>query len=749
MIRKYAVIATILWFATSSRAFALGLGEIEVQSALNDPFQAVIALTSATDNEIEELKVSIASPQSFQRAGIPRPLILSSFRFKAERTSAGKPVIRISTKDSIHEPFLEFLVEAVWAKGRMVRQYTVLIDPPYTMPATPSVPAAPVTRAPSAAAAAPEPAPAISTPAAAPVPVQAAPAARTPAADNYGPIRRNETLWTIAKRLRPDSGISMEQMMLALQRANPDAFIKNNINNLKAGAVLAVPDREEILAMSVSDATRETGRQNSEWKSARAAVRAETAAQESTAVSATDVTETRLQLVAPEADAVEAASAAGGTPGDDVQPAEAGSNELEQQLAMATEEAEASRAQSSELQARVTELEDQVTDMQRLLELKDAQLASMQNRQAGAADTLQPGEDTAAAQEPVDAMVPDAEPATADAETTAPESQDEAGAKPVTEPAVLEEPNGLVDRLLDNPVLTALGVIVAMVLGGFLWASTRQRKHSDLFSEEPTLASRLSESRPLSEPVFETKPGFDEEPANLAAGEIGPLATDLEGDPLTEADVFIAYGRVQQAEDVIQGALRKTPEDRELKVKLLEIYHAAGNGAAFDAHAEGFRRTIDADDPVWETIAVMGHQLSPENPAYRSVSATDTSPDADVDFDMDLSGMDDETHAGDATVDEDLGLDYADTGVSGNGLPETIEFSLDDQDETADSPVAVEDETEGMLDSSDEVSTKLDLARAYIDMGDPDSARNILEEVLEEGNQDQRKEAENLFSQAS
>ena len=347
MIRKYAVIATILWFATTSRAFALGLGGIEVQSALNDPFKAVIALTSATDNEIEEIKVSIASPRSFQQAGIPRPLILSSFRFKAERTAAGKPVIRISTRDPVHEPFLEFLVEAVWAKGRMVRQYTVLIDPPYTMQATPSAPLTPVTRTPSAAAAAPEPAPVISTPAPtpapaisaparAPVPVQAAPAARAPASDNYGPIRRNETLWTIAKRLRPDSGISIEQMMLALQRANPDAFIKNNINNIKAGAVLAVPDREEILAMSVSDATREASRQNSEWKSARAAKTAEATAQESTAGPATAVTETRLQLVAPDADAVEAAAAAAGTPGDDVQPAEAGSPDVEQQLAMAT-----------------------------------------------------------------------------------------------------------------------------------------------------------------------------------------------------------------------------------------------------------------------------------------------------------------------------------------------------------------------------------------------------------------------------
>jgi pilus assembly protein FimV len=730
MNRKFAVIATILWLATSSRVFALGLGHIEVQSSLNDPFKAVIELTSATDDELEELKVSIASPKSFQEASIPRPMILTSFQFKAERTSAGKPVIRIFTRDAIHEPFLEFLIQAVWAKGRMVRHYTVLIDPPYTMPATPAVPATPVTRTQPAVAPAPVPA---ATPVATPAPVHvpAAPVARTPAADSYGPIRRNETLWNIAKSLRPDSSISMDQMMLALLRANPNAFKNNNINNLKAGAILAVPNRDEILAIHTSEATRETSRQYSEWESARSGGEATADEPDSTAGSADVVTETRLQLVAPEADAVETAAAVG-TPGDESQPADAGGNELEQQLAMATEAAEANRAQTGELQTRVTELEDQVTDMQRLLELKDAQLASMQNLQAGADDALQTGADAAEPAEPT---------ATADAA--------DADAEPVADRTIMEEPGGLVDRLLDNPILTVLGVVVAMVLGGFLWASTRQRKDDDLFSEEPTMASRLSEARQAAEPVFESEPRAVEEALDLDAEEIGPLETDAEGDPLTEADVFIAYGRVQQAEDVIQDALRKRPEDRELKIKLLEIYHAAGNAAAFDTRADGLHRSIDADDPAWIKIAIMGHQLSPDNPAYASASASDDGPDADVDFDMDLSGMEDETHAGDATVHEDLGLDYADTGIAANDLPESLEFSLDDQDEKPDALVVDEDATEGMLDSSDEVSTKLDLARAYIDMGDPDSARNILEEVLEEGNDEQKNEAENLFSKVS
>lgn len=745
MSRKFAVFATILWLATVSRAYALGLGDIEIQSALNDPLKAVIELTSATDDELEKLKVSIASPKAFRQAGIPRPMILSSFKFKVERTRAGKPVIRISTHDTIHEPFLEFLVEAAWPKGRMVRHYTVLIDPPYTMPATPAAPATPVTRTQPAAAPAPVPAAKpvapvspVTAPVSAPASVQAAPVASAPATDSYGPIRRNETLWNIAKRLRPDSSVSMNQMMLALQRTNPRAFINNNINNLKAGAVLAIPERDEILAVQASEATREINRQYSEWKSARTESVTAAVEEENTDAAATVVTETRLQLVAPDADAVEAAAAAAGDPDDEPQAGEEGVTELEQQLAMATEAAEANRAQSGELQARVSELENQMADMRRLLELKDAQLASMQNRQ-GADDALQPGAEAMSPPEVTDTAAADEPPVAAEEETRA------------TDPAMMEEPDGLVDRLLDNPVLTLLGVIVAMVLGGFLWASTRQRKHDDMFSEEPTMASRLSEPDLEPEPASETRPSFVDNAPNLGAAAIGPLEADSDSDPMTEADVFIAYGRVQQAEDVIQDALKKNPEDRDLKIKLLEIYHAAGNAAAFDTHAEGLRRSVDDNDPQWNKIAAMGHQLSPDNPAYASASTADAGPDAGVDFDMDLSGMDDEGHTGDATVDEDLGLDYAVTGMAANDLPESIEFSLGDEEEKADDIVMDEDqdETEGMLDSSDEVGTKLDLARAYIDMGDPDSARNILEEVLEEGNDEQKNEAETLFSKVS
>lgn len=761
MLRKDVITAALLLLVSTSQAVALGLGDIEVQSALNDPFRGVINLTSATDEELEKLKVSIATPEAFRQAGIPRPHLLTSLQFKVERTADGAAVIRASTVDPVHEPFLEFLLEASWERGRLLRQYTVLLDPPYTMPAVPVAPRTPVIPAPQPTAV-PEPQPA---PAPTPVPAQTIPATPAPApapaapppapapapetarqepVNNYGPVRRNETLWVIAKKVRPDSDISMDQMMLALQRANPGAFINNNINNLRAGAVLSVPGRDEIQSLNRSEARREASRQHAEWKTARTGDRQEPATPDSEAVTE-EITEpetpvpeseTRLQLVAPESDAVDEP----GTPGTPQEIAEpdTATADLQQQLAIANEAAEANRAQSDELQARVGDLEEQVADMRRLLELKDAQLANMQNRLAEGSDA------TTAAEEAEQA------PADETAETAASEES--------AESPIVAKLNGLVDRLLENPVLAVLGVLVAMILGGFLWASTRQRKHSDIFSDEPTLANRMAEAEVKVEPEVEPEPEIRQEdftayrdtvPEDVELEDMGLLEGDSTNDPLTEADVFIAYGRVQQAEDVIQSALRKSPEDKDLKLKLLEIYHAGGNAAAFDTFAEGFRRALDADDPRWEKVAFMGYELSPDNPVYQSGGERAAEPESNLDFDMDLSGMDEDTRAGEASVDEDLGLDYADIEKSANDLPESIEFHLDDQDKEPDTDTVTEAVAEGLLDSSDEVGTKLDLARAYVGMGDSDSARNILEEVLEEGNEEQKSEAKNLYTQLS
>jgi pilus assembly protein FimV len=743
MSRKLAIAVVMLCLSATSSVFAIGLGDIEMQSMLNEPLNAVIELTSASKQELDELKVTIAPRESFQKMGIPRTTILDDFKFSVEQPQRGLPVIRVTTRKPVREPFLDFLVEASWSKGHLLRQYTLLVDPPVTMQAAPPVQRVPVRQTPS-------PSPAVKqTPSPAPVPV-AAPVTPTHITaapgdvDKYGPVKRNETLWDIARRVRPDRDISMQQMMIALLRANPEAFAANNINNLKAGATLQIPGRDDILALDKSTASREANRQYAEWQQGRGSGQAKAATttepatdQQQQATSgpapAAEVTqEARLQLVAPDEEAIKGAVVPGMPEGGTATQAPE-SKELLKQLSLVTDEAEAGRAQSQELQSRVGKLEEQVADMQRLIELKDTQLANLQNRLAAQNQT--------ASNTTSDASPEAGAPAT-DRSKTQVEGTPEANAGRDS------KPEGIIDRLMENPVLAGLGVLVAMILGGFLWSSTRHRKQEDIFRDEPTLASQMSAARNDESPatpriaVSDTSMLSDVSPSDMS-----PLQGDETSDPLTEADVFIAYGRVQQAEDVIKSALQGSPDNRDLKMKLIEIYHAAGNTAAFDTHAATFRETVDEDDPDWQRVARMGHELSPANPLYQGGISLQPVRDGEVDFDMDLDGLEENGAAGNEPVnasgDDDIGLDY-DTGANPIGnTAENIDFNLDelnlDQEE--------EDLSEGLLQESDEIGTKLDLARAYMDMGDPDGARGILEEVIEEGNDEQKTEAENLISQ--
>ena len=731
MFRKSTIALALLLLTLSFRLYALGLGEIDMQSVLNQPMSADISLISDAGTDLSRVKVKLASREAHERLGLSRAKILSNFSFDVVVDGRGKPVIHVSSFDPVREPYLEFLLEMVWENGRMVREYTVLVDPPVTMRATPVAPVAPTVRTPG-------PGPAITEPVRQSRPVQApkpAASAFTPApvqkksAELYGPVRREETLWSISDRLRPDRDISVKQMMIALQQANPHAFENNNINNLKAGATLKVPDRDAILAISKRQARIEAERQYKEWREERSV--AKTAVKkpaEDLPVKETTVvaeTEAQLKLTPPEGDAV-AGSASNSVAGETGLEA-SGAGDVRQQLALASEEIEAGRAQSKELQSRVLELEAQIEKMQRLLELRSDELAGMQNQAGGQAAEPVAGEEEQPAESVSDNEIVAATEAGDVAEEA--EAEDTTVAADVDSPAT--EPRGLVNRLMDNPVLAGLGVLVAMLLGGFLWGSIRKQSSQGMFNDEPTLDKHLADvSGDTPESAGPTlnisDPGMFGE---AATDSMGVSTSDAASDPVTEADVYLAYGRIQQAEDVLQAALQVDPENVAVQAKLLWVYHAAGNVAAFDSAASEYRQSVPEDDSQWKRIAAMGYELSPENELYRSAKVGAGEEDNVVEFNMNLSGLDDMSPRATMTAD-------ANTGETG-ALPESLEFSLDDADEDA---------AEGLLASADEVATKLDLARAYLDMEDPEGARSILQEVIEEGNEEQKSEAESLIS---
>ena len=763
MFRKSAVAAAMLLVSVAPQVFALGLGEIDMRSALNQPMDAVIELTSASGADIEDIRVSLATLEEHARAGISKSAILADFRFEIEKNAAGKPVIRISSNELIREPYLEFLLELDWPRGRLLRQYTVLIDPPVTMPAVPAVPEAPVTR--TVATPAPAPRAPVSKPVQRPVTAPSAPtsvsAPPPPAANEYGPVRRNETLWSIASRLRPGTDISVEQMMLALLRANPHAFDGNNINRLKAGVTLNIPGRDEILSMSARAARAEAQRQFEEWQGQRpSAVAAttpqeapvseadgemETGTTETAAATAAADSEARLQLTAPEGEAVSGAA----LPGD---PALSGGttdpDELQQQLALAAEEVAAGRAQSAELQSRVGELEEQVTTMQRLLELKDDELARLQQTVGGEEQQTLQAPDAEAEMRPAEAEMPATEaemrptdaapalPAGPEDQAVAPgPSETTPAAAPMEEgqaqaPDLSERAAGLVDRLMENPLMAGLGVLVALLLGGILWASARFRGERHGLDDELTMQRQLVEDAEHESDIFAEDLSVGEA-LEQGTGDAAVMDEEVDSDPVTEADVYLAYGRIQQAEDVLLAALQHQPDNPDLRLKLLEVYHSGGNVAAFDQVATALHEMVDEDDSRWQKAATMGLALSPHNALYgggmpaREAAEVTAGPDT-VYATAKAASPEPETEA-----------------VLAAAEPEpsnTIEFTLDTAADEA------EESGEGLLENVDEVTTKLDLARAYIDMDDKDSARSILGEVMEEGNAEQKEEAEEIYS---
>src|SRR6202789_3652878 len=248
----------------SSSSWALGLGEIHLNSGLNEPLNADIDIIAATPEELTALRASLAPREAFTRYGIDRPPFLTSFTFKVGKSKEGHDVLIVRSTDSIPEPFVTFLVDVNWARGHLMREYTVLLDPPVYTPGEAASSAAPVTAAavatPPARRAAPAPVTAppaqVRAPAAVP---SAASAAASPGRNTYS-VGDRDTLTKIARSLNADSPGNIDQTMMALYRANPDAF-GGNINILRRGAVLRIPGADKIAALNQSEAMSEVSRQ--------------------------------------------------------------------------------------------------------------------------------------------------------------------------------------------------------------------------------------------------------------------------------------------------------------------------------------------------------------------------------------------------------------------------------------------------------------------------------------------------------
>ncbi len=730
----------------TSHAYALGLGQIEVKSTLNQPLVAEIPVLVGSPGEADNLAVRLASPDAFARVGLDRPALqAANLHFDVQTDARGRKVIRVTTPNTVSDPFLSFLLEVDWGKGRMLREYTVLLDPPSMAPITASAPAV-ATAAPEPTAARaealletpppmPVPAPA-PTPTPEPVAAPAQPAYVPPAQESYPAygadtyaVNAGDTLWSIAQRSRPDDSVTINQMMLALLRANPDAFIGNNINRLKKGAVLRIPGRDEATVMAAAEAAAQVRDQMQSWGGPVATVAqpadASGSAPASTRPAGRGTPDSRLELTPPrgagDASASQSGAASDGT-----------GRELRAELARSREEASALAQENVELKSRVGELEELQGESRRLIELKDSELAAVQRRlaeaEAAASAVSAPAaeEPVAPIETPVDAVA-DATPQEAASDADA--ADDAAAADPaeaVSEPIALTEP---------PPAPVA--------------------------EPEPAPAPVPVQPAP-AQPTSSFNPWIVGGGAAVLLGLIGLLLARRKKKPVAEVApvaaasapaAVVAYDDADREEGELIEALAQYPNDLQLHLDLLHHYFARNDADGFEMAAEAmYAQVYDAQDPAWQEALSLGRQIVPDHPLFAAtaaVQAQDEAPALDAFQGDDAFGADAVAQVEDPAQEREIDWFGSATPASvpaqqADAEPDALDAF---DEEPAEFQAAFDDAPAGGNGGVDvdAAATKLELARAYLDMGDAEGARGMLEEVLTEGDAAQRNEARQLL----
>lgn len=781
----------------SAAGHAAGLGKLNLQSALGETLKAEIDVVALKPGELESLAARVAKPETYKQANVEYQGAVATIRAKIE-SAGGRPVIRLSSTQPINEPFLNLLIELTWDQGSVLREYTLLLDPPTY---TPPQPAAPVTRGAEAKPIEqPKPSAPAPAPAAPPAPVaKAAPApgpasaAYGAAADTYGPVVRGDTLSGIAERMR-HPGASLEQMLFALFRANPDAFVGNNMNRLKTGPVLKVPSRDEVMAIEQKEAVKEFRTQVADWQSykqslAGAAVGGAPAAgaDRTAAGTVTGAVAERGHGQQPPSEVLKLSKGEGANVAN-----------LQERIRSLEEENVAKEKALKEAQDRVAALEKNIQDMQKLIELKAQPPVAAPAKPAEPAakpEAPRPAEPAAKPEAAAAPAAPAAAPAPAappPAAAPAPPPAPKPAAKPPAPkppPPPPEEPS-LVDTLLEEPLyLAGAGAALVALLGGGLMYARRKKQQA---AEEWAAAEAKLDAAATS-PAESTSQMFaqPQTPETTAAG---PGSMD-EVDPVQEAEVYLTYRRDGQAEEVLKEALAKTPNRPEVYVKLLEIYGMRKDKASFESTARKLQ-AIAGGTPHWDKAVTMGLALDPSNSLYGGSpgaggerEALDvTSPptqfepqSANVDFDLGDGGggeseVEDVTKWRPPSGLDTTNVDFEVTSGVGEGhheemksassldQPLAFESGLTERSQTGERKGPQESTTTKLdfdfsLDLGDEpaaaqtggdaqwqeIATKFDLAKAYKEMGDNDGAREILKEVLREGNPQQKKEAQELL----
>ena len=822
-----------------------GLGRLTLQSGLGEPLRAEVEITSLQPSEVDSLTARLGSPEAFRAAGIEYSPTLVSLRVVLDRRD-GRPFLRLSSVRPIDDPFLDIIIELQWSTGRLVREYTFLLDPPQYREKPAAAAPAPST----AQVARPIPTPAPAAPEVRPLPVRPS----VSAAGTYE-VKRGDTLGKIARENKPE-GVTMQQMLVALYRANQGAFIRDNMNLVRAGRILQIPDRETAAGVASTEANSVVRRHTADFSDYRAKLGAAVAARPAVSTPGREATgriAAKPEAPAPSAQRDQLKLSRADTGKQPSAPAARAARE---------DDKVASGRALQEAQSRVTDLEKNVGDLQKLLEMKNKQLAQLEQQAkpaAAAAPTpvAEAPKPVAEAPKPVaeapkpaaeapkpaaeapkpaaeapkpaaEAPKPAAEapkPAAAEAAKAAPAATKPGVAKTVTtaKPKPVVEAS-LVDEFLENPI--ALGGLAAVILlliayGAYAW---RKKKASQSRFQDSVLGATAPTLAPAPSPSAHTVETAAAVSAAVAATHAASAAADSDDvDPIAEADVYLAYGRDAQAEEILNEALSKHPERVPVHAKLLEIFAHRHDAKGFEKTAKTIRDLTQGNGPEWEKACALGRTVDPENPLYGgagqvvagAAAAAAVGPAPAVDFDLgggpageaqphvapaldfDIGaattpgGQTQPFSPGDTVIlqpeaaqpaagaqakSETLDFDIGSLEPPAPTKPEpapapppkdagTLDFDLD-LDLGTQKPAAPEapppvDITTINLDlgkpdpaaaavSADprwqEVATKLDLAKAYQGMGDKDGARELLNEVVAQGDTAQQNEAKQMLA---
>jgi pilus assembly protein FimV len=898
-----ALFAVALSCATLA-AHAAGLGKLTVLSALGQPLNAEIEIVSLQAGEEDSLSARVASPEAFKQAAIDFNAVLLGLRFSVERRGS-RAFLRLTTPQPVNEPFVEMLVELQWNTGRLVREYTFLLDPieykgpiaaapvtpaPRPVPAPAAAPQPPVEAAkpeaakpeaeqPPQAAAAPEapkpepgqqpieakpldPAPAPATPAAAPA--EPRPATATVEYE----VKKGDTLGKIARQhLAP--GVNLDQMLIAIYRANQDAFIRDNINLVRAGRILTIPPADGAGTLDPQDARRLVRAHHADFNAYRA----------------------RLGAIPTTAEATPGTQAAAGR----IEPKPAPAPEPKQdQLRLSRADpqkpvAPAARAAQGddiaarqralgEAQSRAGDLEKSVSDLQKLLELKNQQLAQLQKQAAAPAAPAAPAPAAKAPEKPAPAPAPAAKapekpaapaptapekPAAAPAAPVpaapapaakAPEKPAAEAPKPAAPAPKAEAPKpkpgpeaakppakkaaaepSIIDEFLDNELaLASLGGVVLLLIGYGAWAWRRKKRSQAKFHDSVLDAASGSGAASVFGAAAGGAAAAGASQASVSQAPAGMEAEEV--DPIAEADVYMAYGRDAQAEEILKEALAKDANRTAVHAKLAEIYANRKDAKSFEQSAVKLKSLTNGSGPEWDKTAALGRALDPQNGLYgagggaaavapaaaiaaapaaaaptldfdlgggtspgtaapdisldapreaapapnldfdlgaaASAPAASGTPESDftpagtlimehkasdagggLDFDLGLSTGNTQAPAAPAAAPaaDSGGLDFdlnLDTGEkSGGDKPAPAAPSMDLSAISLDLGTSTDASGGGSADPKwQEVATKLDLAKAYEEMGDKNGARELLNEVMKDGDAAQQGQAQQLLA---